>query len=208
MKCTFSHNGVTRALATTLLGCVFSFGMVALAVASGGEGGHGGGHGGGAAQMMDLVWRCIDFAVLIVIIVWALKKANVKGMLANRSEGIAKALSEAEEAKAAAERKFAEYNDKLAQANQEIADIQAAIRKEGQAEKERIVAEAQATAAKILEQAQKAADQEVYKARLELRQEAARLAVQLAEQSLKDKLETNDQNRLVAEYLTKVVELP
>ena len=51
-------------------------------------------------------------------------------------------------------------------------------------------------------------DQEVLKARLELRQEAARLAVQLAEQSLKDKLETNDQNRLVAEYLTKVVELP
>ena len=207
MKRTFSHNGTVRVLVALLLGTASLLGTVALALASGGEGGHGGGHGGGAAQVMDLIWRCINFAILIVILVWALKKSNVKGMLANRSETIAKALAEAEEAKAAAERKFAEYNDKLARANQEIAEIQSAIRAEGQAEKERIVAEAQATATKIMEQAQKTAEQEVFKARQELRQEAARLAVQLAEQSLKEKIVADDQNRLVSEYLTKVVEL-
>ena len=206
MKRTFCHNGTVRALAALLLGTATILGSVAITMASGGEGGHGGGHGG-AAQVMDLVWRCINFAILVGILVWAIKKSNVKGMLANRSETIAKALTEAEEAKAAAERKFAEYNEKLARANQEIAEIQSAIRKEGQAEKERIVAEAQATAVKIMEQAQKTADQEVLKARLELRQEAARLAVQLAEQSLKEKIVVDDQNRLVSEYLTKVVEL-
>ena len=203
MKRTFSQ----RALVATLLGSVCILGMAAVAFASGGEGGHGGGHGGGAAQMMDMVWRCVNFAILFGIVVWALKKADVKGMLANRSESIAKALNEAEQSKSAAEKKFAEYNAKLASANQEIAEIQAAIRKEGLAEKERIVAEAQTSAARIIEQAQKTAEQEVLKARMELRQEAARLSVQLAEQTLKEKIEANDQNRLVDEYLTKVVTL-
>jgi F-type H+-transporting ATPase subunit b len=206
MKRTFSHNSSARALGISLLSCVVTLGMVALAFASGGEGGHGGGHGG-AGQMKDFMWRCIDFAALVLILVWALKKSDVKGMLAGRSEGIAKALSEAEQAKAAADKKFAEYNDKLAKANQEIEEIQAAIRKEGLAEKDRIVAEAKVSAAKIIEQAQKTAEQEVLKARMELRQEAARLAVQLAENSLKAKIEAGDQSRLVDEYLTKVVEL-
>jgi F-type H+-transporting ATPase subunit b len=206
MKRTFSHNGSARAITTAFLSCVVVLGTVALVLASGGEGGQGGGHGG-AAQLKDLMWRCIDFAALVLILVWAMKKADVKGMLSNRSEGIAKALSEAEQAKTAAERKFAEYNDKLAKANQEIEEIQNAIRQEGLAEKERIIADAQVAAAKIVEQAQKTAEQEVLKARLELRQEAARLAVQLAEQSLKEKIESSDQSRLVDEYLTKVVEL-
>jgi F-type H+-transporting ATPase subunit b len=205
MKRTFSHNGSARAVSTAFLSCVVVLGTVALALASGGEGGHGGGHGG--AQLKDLMWRCIDFTALVLILVWAMKKADVKGMLSNRSEGIAKALSEAEQAKAAAEQKFVEYNDKLAKANQEIEEIQNAIRQEAQAEKERIIADAQVAAIKIVEQAQKTAEQEVLKARLELRQEAAHLAVQLAEQSLKEKIESSDQSRLVDEYLTKVVEL-
>jgi F-type H+-transporting ATPase subunit b len=206
MKRTFSHNGSARALSTALLSGFFLLATVAFALASGGEGGHGGGHGG-AAQLKDFMWRCIDFAALVLIIVWALKKADVKGMMANRRQGIATALSEAEQAKTAAELKFAEYNDKLAKANLEIEAIQNAIRQEGLAEKERIIAEAQAAAVRIAEQAQKSAEQEVLKARLQLRQEAAHLAVQLAEQSLKEKIETSDQGRLVEEYLTKVVEL-
>ena len=62
-------------------------------------------------------------------------------------------------------------------------------------------------AEKIREQASQAADQEVLKARTELRVEAARLAVELAEQTIKEKIVKDDQDRLVGEYLTKVVEL-
>jgi F-type H+-transporting ATPase subunit b len=47
----------------------------------------------------------------------------------------------------------------------------------------------------------------VLKARTELRGEAARLAVELAEKSIKEKIVKDDQDRLVGEYLTKVVEL-
>ena len=62
-------------------------------------------------------------------------------------------------------------------------------------------------AEKIKDQAKTLADQEIVRARAELRDEAARLAVQLAEQTLKGAMRPEDQDRLVGEYLTKVVEL-
>lgn len=178
-----------------------------LGIASGGEGGaHGSGHGG-AAQWKDFMWRCIDFAALVLIAVWAVKKADMKKALADRQAGIDKALREADEMKIAAEKKFAEYNAKLAQANKEAEDLQKIIREDGLAEKGRIVAEAKIAAGRIKDQAKVMADLEIERARTELRQEASRLAVQLAEQTLKGAMGPADQDRLVGEYLSKVVEL-
>jgi len=171
------------------------------------EGGEGAHHVDSGKQMKDFMWRCIDFAALAIIIIWAVKKADMKKSLSDRQEGIAKALREAEESRQAAEKKFAEYNQKLAAANVEMDELQAAMRQEGALEKERIIAEARVAAERIKEQAQTAANQEILKARIELRAEASRLAVSLAEQTLKEKIEQSDQNRLVGEYLTKVVEL-
>jgi F-type H+-transporting ATPase subunit b len=171
---------------------------------------HGGGHAaghGGAAQWKDFMWRCIDFVALVVVMVWAVKKADMKQALADRKDGIEKALREADEMKIAAEKKFAEYNAKLAQANKEAEELQKTIREEGLAEKSRIVAEARVAAERIKSQAQMMADQEIIRARTELREEASRLAVQLAEQTLKGAVRADDQDRLVGEYLTKVVEL-
>lgn len=181
--------------------------LASFGFASGGEGNaHGGGHGG-AAQWKDFMWRCIDFAALVLIMVWAVKKADMKKALADRQEGIDKALREADEMKAAAEKKFAEYNAKLAQANKETEELQKLIREDGLAEKARIVAEAKIAAEKIKDQARVLADQEIVRARTELREEASRLAVQLAEQTLKANMKADDQDRLVGEYLTKVVEI-
>jgi len=181
--------------------------LVTAGFASGGESGaHGGGHGG-AAQWKDFMWRCIDFAALVLIMVWAVKKADMKKALADRQAGIDKALREADEMKAAAEKKFAEYSAKLAQANKEAEELQKVIREDGLAEKARIVAEAKVAAEKIKDQAKTMADQEIVRARTELREEASRLAVQLAEQTLKSAMKQDDQDRLVGEYLTKVVEL-
>jgi F-type H+-transporting ATPase subunit b len=182
--------------------------LVVLALAGfASEGGEGAHHVDTGKQLKDFAWRVLDFGALLALVIWALKKANVKGTLAARQESIGKALREAAEAKEAAEKKFAEYSEKLAAANKEIDGIYAAIRTEGEAEKARIIAEAKVTAEKIRQQAAQAANQEVLKARAELRVEAARLAVELAEKSIKEKIVKDDQDRLVGEYLTKVVEL-
>ncbi|HJV37041.1 ATP synthase F0 subunit B [Geomonas sp.] len=170
-----------------------------------GEAAHEAGHH--AAQMKDFMWRCIDFAALVVIAVWALKKADVKGSLAARREGIERALQEAEAAKAAAEKKFQEYSVRLDQANQEIETISANMKKEGELEKERIVAEAQEAAKRIKAQAETAAEQEVLKAKNELRAEAAKLAVEIAEQKIVKNIAKGDQDKLVGDYISKVVTL-
>lgn len=205
MKHTAQQKRWSTSVIITAAVCLLLTGLAVAGFAS--EGGEGAHHVDTAKQMKDFGWRVLDFACLFALIVWALKKADAKGSLAQRQAGIDKALKEADEAKLAAERKFAEYSAKLAAANKEIDEIYAAIRTEGEAEKARILAEARVTAEKIREQAKQTAGQEVLKARTELRKEAARLAVEIAEQNIKEKIRKDDQDRLVGEYLTKVVEL-
>lgn len=192
---------------------VFSLACVSvtiLAVSTGyaNEGAEGAGHAShAAAQLKDFGWRVFDFAALVAIMVWALKKGNVKGSLADRQAKIEKDLKDAQDARAAAEAKLAEYSGKLAQATKEIDEIHAAIIREGEQEKERIIAEAKKAAEKIAAQAAQSAEQEVVKARAELRAEAARLAVEIAAGKLSGAIQQADHDRFVSEYLDKVVQI-
>jgi F-type H+-transporting ATPase subunit b len=190
------------AAASTLAFCLVLLGLAAAGLAE--EGGH---HANSGAQMKDFAWRCLDFAVLAAIAFWAIKKADVKGSLAGRRSGIERALKEAVEAKEQAEKKFQEYSQRLEQANKEIEVISANMKREGEEEKARIIAEAHTAAARIKAQAETAAAQEVLKARAELRAEAARLAVEIAEQKITKNIAKGDQDKLVGEYISKVVTL-
>ena len=171
------------------------------------EGGGGAHHVDRGAQLKDLGWRVLNFLALIGVLVFALKKADVKGSLATRQSQIEKDLKEAQEGRAAAEAKLAEYTGKLAQATKEIDEIQAAIIREGEQEKERIIAEAKRAAEKIAAQAALSAEQETVKARAELRAEAARLAVEIATGKLSGAIQKADHDRFVGEYLDKVVQI-
>lgn len=192
------------AAVSTFAFCLVLVGLAAAGFGAEHEGAH---HVDTAAQMKDLGWRFLNFAVLVGIAVWAIKKADVKGSLAARRSGIERQLKEAVEAKEAAEAKFAEYSQRLEQANQEIEVISANMRAEGEKEKERIIAEAHEAAARIKAQAETAAAQEVLKAKSELRAEAARLAIELAEQKIRTNIAKDDQDKLVGEYISKVVTL-
>ena len=171
----------------------------------GGEGAHHVDHAAG--QMKDFGWRVLNFAVLLGIIVWALKKADIKGSLAARQADIAKSLKDAEAARDAAEAKLREYGAKLDLASKEIDELHAAIIREGEQEKNRIIAEATIAADKIVAQAALSAEQETVKARNELRAEAARLAVEIATGKLTGAIQKNDHDRFVGEYLDKVVQI-
>jgi F-type H+-transporting ATPase subunit b len=170
------------------------------------EGGGGAHHPDSGARMKDLGWRVLNFVVLLGILWFALKKADVKGSLAARQAQIEKDLKDAQEGRAAAEAKLAEYTGKLNQATKEIDELQAAIIREGEQEKERIIAEARIAAQKIAAQAAQSAEQETVKARAELRAEAARLAVEIATGKLTGAIQKADHDRFVGEYLDKVVQ--
>jgi F-type H+-transporting ATPase subunit b len=171
------------------------------------EGGEAAHHVDSGAQMKDFGWRVLNFAVLAGIIVWALKKADVKGSLAARQADIEKSLKDAETARDTAEAKLREYSARLDQASKEIDELHAAIVREGEQEKSRIIAEANSAAEKIVAQAALSAEQETVKARNELRAEAARLAVEIATGKLSGAIQKNDHDRFVGEYLDKVVQI-
>ncbi len=57
-----------------------------MVLASGG----GESHADNGAVMKDFVWRVVNFVILAGILFWALKKANLKGALADRQVQIEK----------------------------------------------------------------------------------------------------------------------
>jgi F-type H+-transporting ATPase subunit b len=177
---------------------------VAVVCASGGE--EGAHHADSGAVAKDFAWRVLDFGLMAVLLVYLLTKP-IRNGLTGRREGIEKALSDAVAAREAAEAKFAEYDVKLSKASAEIEEMSAAIRREGELERERILANAREMALKITAEAEKSAESEILRARTELRQEASRLAIALAEELLKKQINAGDQQRLVDEYVSKVGEL-
>ena len=140
------------------------------------------------------------------LLAYFITKPFKRGM-AGRREAIEKSLEEARRAQAEAEAKFAEYEAKLAAANQEIEELTAAIRREGELERSTIIENARQMAAKIEQDADRNANLAVAKARAELRQEAAQPAVTLAKDLLEKNFTADDQKRLVDEYIEKVGEL-
>jgi len=187
----------------TVVSCLALVALFAgLACASGGSE-H---HADSGVLLKDFLWRCLNFAVTVGILAYFVTKPIRKG-LAGRTEGIAATLANAEKTKREAEAKFAEYDRKLAKAAEEIETIYQDIRREGELERERIVANAKQMAAKIQQDAENSASLEVSKARTALRQEAARMAIEIAEELLKKGFTAEDQSRLVDEYMQKVGEL-
>ncbi|TLM66609.1 MAG: F0F1 ATP synthase subunit B [Deltaproteobacteria bacterium] len=176
--------------------------LPALALASGGEGGHA----DSGAVLKDFIWRCVNFAVMAGLIGYFVSKP-IRNGLQNRRADIEKALADATAAREAAEAKAREYQDKLAKAAAEIDTIYAAIRREGELERDKILASARDMAGKIEQEAEAKAASAVARARAELRAEAARLAVELAEELLAKNVTAADQKRLVDEYMQKVGEL-
>jgi len=177
--------------------------LVATAVWASAEGGH---HADSGVLLKDFLYRCLNFVVMAGLLAYFVTKPIRKG-LAGRREGIAKELSEARSAKDQAEAKFAEYDRKLSDASAEIEEIYAAIKREGELEREKILANAREMAEKIKAEAEKSAAYEVSRARFELRREATRMAIEIAEELVKKNFTDEDHSRLVDEYMQKVGEL-
>jgi len=191
---TVRHLRVLAALGSALL-------LPAMALAAGADQ-----HVDSGVILKDFIWRCVNFAVMVGLLGYFVSKP-IRNALQNRRAEIEKTLADAAAARDAAEARTREYQEKLAKAAAEIESIYAAIRREGELERDKILASAREMAAKIELEADAKAATAVARARTELRAEAARLAVELAEELLTKNVTAADQKRLVDEYMQKVGEL-
>ncbi len=195
--------GSTRRLSRTGRGAVLLAAAVGLltfaaaAAASGGESGH---HGFSATDW----YRVMNFAVLFAVLFFLLRKP-IPRALNSRIQGIQDQLKDLEAKKAEAEQQMAVFNQKLGDLEKEAERIVSDYVRQGHEAKARILKEAESAAEKIRSQASRNIEHEFEQAKVHLQQEIFEKSLAKAEAALKGKITDQDQERLVEEYLQKVV---
>jgi F-type H+-transporting ATPase subunit b len=174
--------------------------------AHGGEAGaHGGGHGAQSTPWGEKdTAKVLNFAVLAVGLFLLLRKP-VSQALSDRIKGIKEELEDLESRKVQVEKQLADYNTKLAELDKEAEQVVAEYVRQGEEAKVRILKEAESAAEKLKEQAQKNIQNEFNQAKQSLQAEIVEKALAKAEELIKDRISAEDQDRLVDEYLEKVV---
>jgi F-type H+-transporting ATPase subunit b len=177
------------------------------AVAGSHEGGGAAGesHGISPAKIKDLIYRVMNFVAAVLILYFILRKP-IRQFFSSRRQEIENTLKDLEQKKIEGEARVRELEAKLAGIQSEREAILAEYVREGEAEKAKIIDQAQAMSARIQQQAQVAVRQEIDKAKQDLKREIAEMSTAMAEELVRKNINAQDQDRLVAEYLEKVVQ--
>ncbi len=149
-------------------------------------------------------YKVLNFAVLAIALFFILKKPLTQALNA-RITGIKEELESLEKRKQEAEKQLDEYNQKLTKLDGEAEKLVQEYIKQGEEAKARIINEAQSTAEKLEEQAKRHIEHEFKQAKTQLQAEIMQEALAKAEEIIKTKISSEDQDRLVDEYLEKVV---
>ena len=179
---------------------VLLFGVFSISTALGASGGEGGSKGWVSTD----TFRVLNFAVLAIALVFILRKP-LSQALSSRIKVIKDQLEDLQARKDEAEKKLAEYNEKLAQLEMEAEKIVDDYIKQGHEAKERILKEAQSSAEKLKAQARRNIEHEFEQAKFKLQEEIFETSLEKAEEIIKNKFSEDDQDRIVDEYLKKVV---
>jgi F-type H+-transporting ATPase subunit b len=155
-------------------------------------------------DLLDLLYRFMNFALLVIILYVVLKKVRIGNFFRSRSEEIQKKLDELRKGKEEAEKKFHDIEQKLKEFEKNKQQMLQQFEEEGLEEKEKIIAEAKERAGQIIEQAEMSIQQGMKTARDRLQQEIVALAAQRAMDILSKEITDNDQDRLVDEFIEKV----
>ena len=198
------RRGYTRGLYRKVLGGIsvvslVSFAGIAFASSAGGHGPVE------AKEWLNTDWyRVMNFAVLAVGLFFIAKKP-LSDALSSRIKGIKDQLGELEAKKSDAEKTLAKYNEKIAHLESEAGKIIAQYEEQGRAMKQRILEEAESSAAKLEEQARRNIEHEFKVAKAKLQEEIIEKALVKAEEIVNKSITSDDQERLVDEYINKVV---
>lgn len=154
-------------------------------------------------QLWEMIWKIVNFVILMAIL-WKLFADKVKAYFGDRRVEIAQMIEQADKAKEDAEKQYADIQIKLKNVEKDIRDIKDAIMGELEGEKERIIQEGKNSAERILQQAKWTAEQEVIKARKELRDHVVEMAGDMASGMITSSMTSEDQKKMLEEYLDKV----
>jgi len=184
----------------TVLALIGVLAMSALAYASGGEGGEA--HEG--LPWGNFLFRLVNFAIFIFLI-YKLGGAKIAAFFGGRRAQIKKDLEDLEIRKIEAEKRLKDVEAGIRNMEQEKAAILAEAKAQGEAIRAAIIDKAEKDAAQMQLQAKTSAENETKAAFDRVRGEIADQVIEQATKIVREKLNEKDHERLVDEYLTKVV---
>lgn len=179
--------------------------LIVLATAAVAFASEGGGHGGATNESaFTTIMRVVNF-IIFVGIIYKFAGKKIAEAFGGRRKQIETQLSDLESRKKSAAQKLAEVEQSIANINAEREKILADCVAQGESLKAGIIESANAAAERIKEQAKKTAANERKAALKEIRAEVAEMVVAAAEKALAGKLSAADHDKLINDYLEKVV---
>ncbi len=161
------------------------------------------GHAEKMTFLGDWLPRLVNFGIIAAVLIYFTRKP-IRDFFKNRSAEIAKAMQESKEAReravAALEAMDRKIKDLEAETNRLIAEAQT----RGEKDRQAIIEEGKKVVVDIQTQVKQGIDIEVQKAKTALAVEASLLSIDLAEGRIKEKISSQDHERIVKEYIAKV----
>lgn len=156
-----------------------------------------------SAKLWDLFYRVLNFAALVFILLYFLKKPTAN-FFNNRREAIRAELEELEAKRIEVEQAYRESEAKMSSLEASAQEIVAEAIRQGEAERERILNEAERAAVNMKRQAEMAVQHELATAKARLKSEIAEEAARAAEELVRKNLQPADEAKMIAGYLDKV----
>lgn len=150
------------------------------------------------------IFRIINLIIFLAVI-WKFAGSKIKDFFVGRRDGIKNELDDLQTRQADAEKKLKEVETGIANMAQEKQAILDQAKEQGEAIKEAIIAKAHKDAEALKEQAKRTAANEAQAAIETIRGEMADMVIEAAEKIVAEKLSAEDHDKLVDDYLTKVV---
>ena len=156
--------------------------------------------GNAAVERATEIFKWINFAIVAGVLVWVFGKL-LPPVFRKKAEAISSAITNATNAKAAADAQLRDAETRLANLQKEVAELRAYAERESVAEVERLRAATRNDAQKIATAARAEIEAAERAARLELKALAANLAVDGAETLIAKQLTPQAQESLISNFV-------
>ncbi|MDQ0214135.1 F-type H+-transporting ATPase subunit b [Oikeobacillus pervagus] len=153
----------------------------------------------------DILFQLVMFIVLLLLIkkfAWG----PLMGMMKQREDHIANEIDSAEKSRIEANKLLEETRAELKQARQDAQAMMENARKQGEEQKDQIIAAARSEAERLKESAKVEIDHQKEQAMAALREQVASLSVLIASKVIEKELNAADQEKLINEYIQEAGE--
>ncbi len=162
-----------------------------------------GGHGEGITFVGDWLPRLVNFGIIAGVLVYFMRKP-VRDFFRSRSNEIARSMQESRDAREKAQAALADMERKMKELEAETGRMVAEATSRAEQDKQTLIAEGKKVVEDINTQVKSNIEVELQKAKAALSIEAALLSIDLAENRIKDKIDKQDHDKIIKDYISRV----